>query len=180
MCVSCTAVKATPIYFIVSHHPPAFSGDIRFPNIPPHYHGIHVCGTRSHWSLGGNLLHKYFQRTLQTETVFTCSLCAPDEKREPSCFEHICEHHSDQIGELNCSRLFDCLEQANSDFILNTCVYMSKCNSLWSIVFLNCFYPLRWLVYLLCMHVCSPLVRFLCILPHMPNGSLLLIFLFYF
>ena len=38
--------------------------------------------------------------------------------------------------------------------------------------------PLRRLMYLLCMHVCSPLVQFLYILPHMPNGSLLLIFLF--
>ena len=56
-------------------------------------------------------------------SVFICSLCAPDEIREPSCLEHICEHHSDQIGELNCSRLLDCLEQANSGFNLNTCAH---------------------------------------------------------
>ena len=31
-------------------------------------------------------------------------------------------------------------------------------------------------MYLLCTHVCSPLVQFLYILPHVPNESLLLIF----
>ena len=89
---------------------------------------------------GTRTLQSVFKELSRLKSVFICSLCAPDKIREPSCFKHICEHHSDQIGELNCSRLFDCLEQANSDFILNTCVYMSKCNSLWSI---NYFYPLR-------------------------------------
>ena len=73
---------------------------------------------------GTRTLQSVFKELSRPKSVFTCSLCAPDEIREPSCFEHICEHHSDQIGELNSSRLFDCLEQANSDVILNTCVYM--------------------------------------------------------
>ena len=73
---------------------------------------------------GTRTLLSVFKELSRPKSVFTCSLCAPDEIREPSCFEHICEHHSDQIGELNSSRLFDCLEQANSDVILNTCVYM--------------------------------------------------------
>ena len=73
--------------------------------------------------------------------------------------------HSDLIGDLTCSSLIDCLIQANSDSIFNSCMYMSNCTSLRSIVFyFNITLYLR--VRCCCMY-CS---LYYCICP---NGSLL-------
>ena len=80
-------------------------------------------------------LQNVFKELSRLKSVFTCTVCAPDKIGESSCFEHICARHPDLIGELTYSKLFDCLTQANSDLILNSCMYMSNCKSIWSIVF---------------------------------------------
>ena len=49
---------------------------------------------------GTRTLQSVFKELSRPKSVFTCSLCAPDEIREPSCFEHICEHHSGSIQTL--------------------------------------------------------------------------------
>ena len=88
---------------------------------------------------GSRTLQRLFKELSRPKSVFTCTQCASDseEINEPSCFEHACEQHSDLIGDLTCSSLIDCLIQANSDSIFNSCMYMSNCTSLWSFVFLN-------------------------------------------
>ena len=90
---------------------------------------------------GSRTLQRLFKELSRPKSVFTCTQCTSDseEINEPSCFEHACEQHSDLIGDLTCSSLFDSLIQANSDSIFNSCMYMSNCTSiLWSIVFLMC------------------------------------------
>ena len=106
---------------------------------------------------GTRTLQSVFKELSRPKSVFTCIVCAPDKISESSWFEHVCARHPDLIGELTCSKLLDCLTQANSDLILNSCMYMSNCNSIWSIVF--------------------KLLQFLYILLHMHYGSLLLLLL---
>ena len=86
---------------------------------------------------GSRTLQRLFKELSRPKSVFTCTQCASDseEINEPSCFEHACEQHSDLIGDLTCSSLIDCLIQANSASIFNSCMYMSNCTSLWSFVF---------------------------------------------
>ena len=86
---------------------------------------------------GSRTLQRLFKELSRPKSVFICTQWAsdPEEINEPSCFEHACEQHSDLIGDLTCSSLIDCLIQANSDSIFNSCMYMSNCTSLWSFVF---------------------------------------------
>ena len=68
-------------------------------------------------------------------------------------------------------------KQTQTLFLIPVCTCLNV--TLYGVLFFNCcFYPLRRLMYLLCMHVCSPFVQFLYTLPHMLNGSLLIIFLY--
>ena len=86
---------------------------------------------------GSRTLQRLFKELSRPKSVFTCTQCAsvPIKINEPSCFEHACEQHSDLVGDLTCSSLIDSLIQANSDFIFNSCMYMSHCASLWSFAF---------------------------------------------
>ena len=83
---------------------------------------------------GSRTLQRLFKELSRPKSVFICrcTQCASvsEEINEPSCFEHACEQHSDLIGDLTCSCLLDCLIQANSDSIFNSCMYMSNCTSL--------------------------------------------------
>ena len=83
---------------------------------------------------GTRTLQSVFKELSRPKSVFTCTICASDKISESSCFEHVCDCHSDLIGKLTCSNLLDYLTQGNSDSILNSCMYMSNCNSIWSIV----------------------------------------------
>lgn len=84
---------------------------------------------------GTRTLQSVFKELSRPKSVFTCIICVSDKISESSCFEHVCDHHSDLIGELTCIDLLDCLTQANSVSFLNSCMCMSSCNSIWSIVF---------------------------------------------
>ena len=86
---------------------------------------------------GSRTLQRLFKELSRPKSVFICTQCASvsEEINEPGCFEHACEQHSDLIGDLTCSSLIECLIQANSDSIFNSCMYMSNCTSLWSIAF---------------------------------------------
>ena len=62
----------------VSHHLPASSGDIRFPNILPHYSRLQNSFTNYTWSLGGNYMLAVYcsQHSLLSfgaSMVYTCS-----------------------------------------------------------------------------------------------------------
>jgi len=65
----------------------------------------------------------FMQRTLQTEIRLHMFFMCTWRDKGTKLFQTYMWASLWPIGELNCSRLLDCLEQANSNFILNTCAH---------------------------------------------------------
>ena len=83
---------------------------------------------------GIRILQRVFKELSRPKPCSKCNLCESGSIEE-SCFEHVCIHHFDVVGDLSCDLFIFTLIEANSDSIFSKCSCMSNCTFLWSFHF---------------------------------------------